>query len=177
MLFRDKYPIPFWMLPQGHTRAISKLSIPASNSGERRLPSSNAISPKITSCSKMWRVLSRLFQKPSLADRFHPCRTVVPSALPLWTNMSSCPGKALEKLNPSSQGFLTATDLADELVRRGVSFAEAHEQAGMLVRYCVTEGRTFQDLSAGEAGKLIPSGIRNCTPWPFRLSAPSRGAM
>lgn len=67
------------------------------------------------------------------------------------------------KLNPdrmsaaTSQGFLTATDLADELVRRGMPFAEAHEQVGRLVRYCTLKKKTFEDLSAAEAGQFLPS--------------------
>ncbi|MGO8733822.1 MAG: argininosuccinate lyase [Terriglobia bacterium] len=57
----------------------------------------------------------------------------------------------------TAQGFLTATDLADELVRRGVPFAEAHEQVGKLVRYCAGQERTFADLSAAEAQRFVPS--------------------
>jgi argininosuccinate lyase len=57
----------------------------------------------------------------------------------------------------TAQGFLTATDLADELVRRGVPFAQAHEQVGKLVRYCAGRERTFADLSAAEAQRFIPS--------------------
>jgi argininosuccinate lyase len=57
----------------------------------------------------------------------------------------------------TAQGFLTATDLADELVRRGVPFAQAHEQVGKLVRFCADHGQTFADLSAGEAQRFVPS--------------------
>jgi argininosuccinate lyase len=57
----------------------------------------------------------------------------------------------------TAQGFLTATDLADELVRRGTPFAQAHEQVGKLVRYCAGHQRTFADLSAAEAHRFIPS--------------------
>jgi len=57
----------------------------------------------------------------------------------------------------TAQGFLTATDLADDLVRRGVPFAEAHEQVGKLVSYCAGHERTFADLSAAEAQRFIPS--------------------
>ena len=53
-------------------------------------------------------------------------------------------------------GFLTATDVADELVRRGVPFADAHEQVGKLVRYCAAEGKTFHDVSAEDASQHIP---------------------
>lgn len=57
----------------------------------------------------------------------------------------------------TGQGFLTATDLAEELVRHGVPFAQAHEQVGKLVRYCVGRQKTFSDLSAAEAQRFIPS--------------------
>ncbi len=57
----------------------------------------------------------------------------------------------------TSQGFLTATDVADELVRRGVPFSEAHEQVGRLVRFCDERQITFSDLSNGEAKKHIPA--------------------
>jgi argininosuccinate lyase len=57
----------------------------------------------------------------------------------------------------TAQGFLTATDLADELVRRRVPFAEAHEQVGKLVRYCDERQKTFADLVPHEAQRFIPS--------------------
>jgi argininosuccinate lyase len=57
----------------------------------------------------------------------------------------------------TAQGFLTATDLADELVRRGTPFAQAHAQVGKLVRYCADQERTFADLSAAEAQRFIRS--------------------
>jgi len=54
-------------------------------------------------------------------------------------------------------GFLTATDLADELVQRGVPFAEAHQQVGKLVQHCAAAEKTFQDLSPGEAAEFVPA--------------------
>ena len=57
----------------------------------------------------------------------------------------------------TAQGFLTATDLAEELVRRGVPFAEAHEQVGKLVRYCDERQKTFAGLALREARQFIPS--------------------
>lgn len=64
----------------------------------------------------------------------------------------------------TAQGFLTATDLAEELVRRGVPFAKAHEQVGKAVRYCASRQKTFAELSAAEARQFIPS-------WDGRLRA------
>jgi argininosuccinate lyase len=57
----------------------------------------------------------------------------------------------------TAQGFLTATDLADELVRRGVPFAEAHEQVGRLVRHCADRQITFAELASPEAQQFIPA--------------------
>lgn len=69
-----------------------------------------------------------------------------------------------EKMKSATQvGFLTATDVADELVRRGIPFAKAHEQTGKLVRHCITAGKTFAELSNGEARQMIPS-------WDSRLA-------
>ena len=62
-----------------------------------------------------------------------------------------------ERMKAMTQlGFLTATDLADELVRRGMPFADAHENVGKLVRFCADAGKTFQDLSADEAAQFVP---------------------
>ncbi|HEV2417340.1 MAG TPA: argininosuccinate lyase [Terriglobia bacterium] len=69
-----------------------------------------------------------------------------------------------EKMKPATQvGFLTATDVADELVRKGIPFAKAHEQTGKLVRHCIAAGKTFAELSPGEARQMIPS-------WDARLA-------
>lgn len=56
-----------------------------------------------------------------------------------------------------AQGFLTATDLAEELVRRGMPFAKAHEQVGKLVKACVEKGMTFREIPDAEARRLVPS--------------------
>jgi argininosuccinate lyase len=66
-------------------------------------------------------------------------------------------------------GFLTATDLADELVRAGVPFSQAHEQVGMLVRYCEMAEKTFADLTDTEARKRIPK-------WNAKLRAAATSA-
>jgi argininosuccinate lyase len=62
-----------------------------------------------------------------------------------------------ERMQAMTQtGFLTSTDLADELVRRGLPFAEAHEQVGKLVRHCARHRKTFRDLEPREARQFIP---------------------
>lgn len=54
-------------------------------------------------------------------------------------------------------GFLTATEIADVLVRQGVAFAQAHEEVGRLVRYCVDKNKTFADLTLEEGRRVVPS--------------------
>jgi len=56
-----------------------------------------------------------------------------------------------------AEGFLTATDLAEALARRGVPFARAHEQVGKLVQACSARGISFAGLPAGEARRWVPS--------------------
>jgi argininosuccinate lyase len=48
------------------------------------------------------------------------------------------------------QGFLTATEAADYLVRKGMPFREAHGIVGQVVRYCEKQGVGFSALSVEE---------------------------
>lgn len=52
--------------------------------------------------------------------------------------------------------FSTATDFADYLVRKGLSFRSAHAAVGGLVRRCVASGRSFRDLSLKDLKKCSP---------------------
>jgi argininosuccinate lyase len=52
--------------------------------------------------------------------------------------------------------FSLATDAADLLARRGVPFREAHEVTGKLVAYCITQGKTFVDLTQAEWADAHP---------------------
>ncbi len=51
---------------------------------------------------------------------------------------------------------LYATDLADDLVARGVPFSAAHEIVGKLVRYCAEQGLRIRDLTDAELKKFYP---------------------
>ena len=44
-------------------------------------------------------------------------------------------------------GYMTATDLADYLAKRGLPFRQAHEVVGRIVRQCVESGRELTDLT------------------------------
>ena len=47
----------------------------------------------------------------------------------------------------ASQGFSTATDLADYLVRKGLPFRDAHEVVGKAVRYGIDQGQDLGEMS------------------------------
>ncbi|MCG7876559.1 MAG: argininosuccinate lyase [Candidatus Thiodiazotropha taylori] len=48
------------------------------------------------------------------------------------------------------QGFATATDLADYLVRKGIPFRDAHEMVGRAVAFGVAEGRDLSQMKLQE---------------------------
>ena len=53
-------------------------------------------------------------------------------------------------------GFALATDLAEELVRRGVAFREAHERVGKVVADCESRGIDVLDLTGEELAGALP---------------------
>src|SRR3990167_1338681 len=48
------------------------------------------------------------------------------------------------------QGFMTATDMADYLVMKGVPFREAHEVVGRVVSFCIKSHKLLSDLTLHE---------------------------
>jgi argininosuccinate lyase len=55
-----------------------------------------------------------------------------------------------DRASRAASGLLLATDVADALVARGVPFRDAHASVGALVRRLVSEGRSFDALTADE---------------------------
>jgi argininosuccinate lyase len=58
------------------------------------------------------------------------------------------------------QGFSTATDLADYLVKRGLPFRDAHEAVALAVRICVDRGCDLADLTLDEMRAELPDVAR-----------------
>jgi argininosuccinate lyase len=56
----------------------------------------------------------------------------------------------------ASDPALLATELADALVRRGVTFREAHDAAGQILRQAEKQGRPWTDLSLDELRNHAP---------------------
>ena len=63
------------------------------------------------------------------------------------------------KPNPSSmseaaeEGFILATDIADYLVRKGISFRDAHETVGKLVKFAIDQNCQLEELKLAEFQK------------------------
>lgn len=64
-----------------------------------------------------------------------------------------------DRLRAAAQkGFSNATDLADYLVTKGMSFRDAHHVVGRLVSTCISKGQTLEELSLEEMNKECPAG-------------------
>ena len=50
----------------------------------------------------------------------------------------------------AANGFINATDCADYLVKKGMPFRDAYKVSGTLVRYCVDNDKTLEDLTLDE---------------------------
>lgn len=57
----------------------------------------------------------------------------------------------------AQQGFATATDLADYLVRRGIAFRDAHEIVGKAVAFGIRERRDLAELTLEELRRFSPA--------------------
>lgn len=57
-------------------------------------------------------------------------------------------GKVMRRA--ASKGFLSATDLADYLVTRGLAFREAHTCVGLAVSYAIEKGKELHELTLKE---------------------------
>lgn len=67
--------------------------------------------------------------------------------------------------NAALQGFSTATDLADYLVKKGLPFRDAHEAVAHAVRVCVERGIDLADLPLDELrgfSPLVEADVFDC---------------
>jgi argininosuccinate lyase len=62
-----------------------------------------------------------------------------------------------DKMAAAAQlGYMLATDVADYLVQKGLSFRAAHEATGKLVAYAVKQGKPLKDLTLTEYRQFSP---------------------
>jgi argininosuccinate lyase len=71
----------------------------------------------------------------------------------------------------AGKGFTTATDVADDLARRGVPFRQAHEIVGRMVAHCEQNGKALDDLTPGELREFWPDFGEE-----YRLNTPLESA-
>ncbi|KKM26060.1 hypothetical protein LCGC14_1588700 [marine sediment metagenome] len=73
---------------------------------------------------------------------------IVKTSLKLYPRMLD--GMKINKENmrkAAEKGFFAATDLTDYLVEKDVSFRKAHQIVGTIVKECLKEGKSLQELS------------------------------
>ena len=84
------------------------------------------------------------------------------------------------------QGYATATDLADYLVKKGVPFRDAHGIIGKLVLHCIEKGCAIDDLTVEELQTFAPQfdsdlfeavSLKTCVEKRLTHGAPGEAAM
>lgn len=83
--------------------------------------------------------------KEPLFDAIDTLHLVLPA---LQKTLATAQFRRERMLTAARGDFSTATDLADYLARQGLPFREAHEVVGKVVRYCIEQGITLEDLDA-----------------------------
>ena len=84
---------------------------------------------------------------------FDTIDTLVPT-LDIMSGLVSSIRLNREKMKSSISSFVLATDVADYLVHKGMSFREAHNIVSRLVAYCVESGKELDEISLAEYKKF-----------------------
>ena len=86
----------------------------------------------------------------------------------------------------AARGFTNATDAADYLVNKGVSFRDAHEIIGRLVLFCIERKKSIDELSLQELKSISELfdedlyeaiSLETCVEKRLTQGAPGRAAM
>lgn len=84
------------------------------------------------------------------ADTLKSCLSVLSEMLPDITfNVTEMGASA-------GEGFSTATDIAEYLVRKGIPFRSAHEITGRIVLYCIDSNKDLKSLTMDRLQKFSP---------------------
>jgi len=100
--------------------------------------------------------------KEPIFDTVDTVRPAVRLMAGLLKNLTVRPEKMAAAL---SGGYLTATDLADYLVTKGLPFRTAHEQVGHTVRYAEAHGKELWELSLEEIRQFAPVAEADVFDW------------
>jgi len=91
--------------------------------------------------------------KEPLFDAADTLRDVLAILAELLAGVAARPERMRAAL---AEGFATATDLADYLVRKGMAFRDAHEVVARAVREAEAAGKDLGELSAAELARFSP---------------------
>jgi argininosuccinate lyase len=81
----------------------------------------------------------------------------VTDTLRIFADMAGCISVKPDAMRAAAlQGYATATDLADYLVKKGLPFRDAHEAVARAVRACVDQACDLSDMSLDELRKFSP---------------------
>lgn len=93
--------------------------------------------------------------KPALFDAIDTVKNMLEVFIPLFDNIIIEKEAIAAKLNDES---LFSVDIVEYLIKKGISYRQAHDIVGRLVRDCLDKGRKISDLSALEL-KGYSSGL------------------
>ena len=96
--------------------------------------------------------------KPAIFDALETTRTCFDAARGIGSGLVFRTDRMAAALR---RGHTTATDLADYLVRRGVPFRTAHEQAGRVVREAESRGTTLAELPFEVVSGISPAAAED----------------
>lgn len=104
----------------------------------------------------MMKALPLAYNRDMQEDKIHLFEGLetVRSCVRLMNLMLTKASWKTEKMSASlKKDFSNATDLADDLVEKGLNFREAHEVVGNLVQTCLKQGMGLEDLSLDQLKK------------------------
>ena len=91
--------------------------------------------------------------KEALFDTVDTVKACLSITATVLRNTSVSEARAREAV---TQGYLNATELADYLVRKGMSFRQAHERVGRIVTHAIERGCELHELSVSELESFSP---------------------
>ena len=91
--------------------------------------------------------------KEAVFDAFDTVRSCLQVTSTVMRNITVNQERAL---TAASSGYMNATELADYLVRKGMSFRDAHELVGRIVTHAIEAGRELDQLSLAELRAFSP---------------------
>jgi argininosuccinate lyase len=91
--------------------------------------------------------------KPPLFDAIDTVKDMLRISISLFGNIRVKKEAIASRLTDES---LFSVDIVEYLIKKGLSYRQAHDIVGSMVRCCLDKGRLISQLSAGELAKFSP---------------------